>query len=617
MKKRTILNATILLALLAAPLQLAAQQTRYKLIDLGTFGGPSSYISVPLNYARVLNNRGVLTGWADTSTSDPYPNFCFNPDCFVSHAFRSRDGATADLGVLPGGASSGSSWISSNGLIAGWSENGQLDPQFFDAPVAHGVLWKNGGIVDLGTLNGGLESVALAVNSRGQVVGAADNGISDAESIYSNFGFATQTRAFLWQKGEMQDLGTLGGTDAVALLINERGQIVGDSYTADAKPSDYCANNLGFALTTGAFIWENGRMEDLGNFGGTCTIAIALNDRSQVIGLSTLPRDQAQHPFLWDRGSMKDLGTFGGTLGSANALNDAGTVVGWATYPGDQLYHAALWTNGEMTDLGALEGGFSFGYDINAQEQVVGLATDSNLNNHRAVFWEKGGPIVDLNTLIPANSSLQLQEADNINDRGEIAGRGVPAGCDNSDVCGHVFLLIPCPTDDVICTDDATANESGIGVTPSVAMQGSSGESQRSPTREPLQRRLRIGRPIGTLPKTGLHDAAAISRPNATLSPTSLYFRCRYVINAGCQCITQGTTTLSNLGSATLDIKSISTTGAFTQTNNCGATLAAGNSCSISVHWSLVNSSGDVYVSDNAPHSPQKVYLSGYKECTP
>jgi hypothetical protein len=52
--------------------------------------------------------------------------------------------------------------------------------------------------------------------------------------------------------------------------------------------------------------------------------------------------------------------------------------------------------------------------------------------------------IVDLNTAIPPNATLQLVETDNINDRGEIVGRGLPTGCGNPDLCGHVFLLIPC-----------------------------------------------------------------------------------------------------------------------------------------------------------------------------
>src|SRR5439155_5654234 len=61
-----------------------------------------------------------------------------------------------------------------------------------------------------------------------------------------------------------------------------------------------------------------------------------------------------------------------------------------------------------------------------------------------AFLWENGGPMVDLNTLIPPNSPLELYDAENINDRGEIAGRGLPPGCDDKDVCGHAFLLIPC-----------------------------------------------------------------------------------------------------------------------------------------------------------------------------
>ena len=98
--RQTRIAVITLLTALTMPLGLAAQDAgaaanktqhhHYKLIDLGTFGGPASYFSN--GFDGILNNRGTAAGWADTSTPDPYPSFCFNPDCFVSHAFQSQNG---------------------------------------------------------------------------------------------------------------------------------------------------------------------------------------------------------------------------------------------------------------------------------------------------------------------------------------------------------------------------------------------------------------------------------------------------------------------------------------------------------------------------------------------
>src|SRR6266702_7823743 len=110
MKRNPTAAVTVitLLAALALPVPLAAQHTRYKLIDLGTLGGPVSTIT---EFEQWLLNDGTLTGIADTSIPDPYAPNCFDPECLVQHAFEWQDGVFADLGALPGGSSSVSNWI--------------------------------------------------------------------------------------------------------------------------------------------------------------------------------------------------------------------------------------------------------------------------------------------------------------------------------------------------------------------------------------------------------------------------------------------------------------------------------------------------------------------------
>jgi len=76
----------------------------------------------------------------------------------------------------------------------------------------------------------------------------------------------------------------------------------------------------------------------------------------------------------------------------------------------------------------------------------------------------------------------------------------------------------------------------------------------------------------------------------------------------------QQTVVLNNVGSAALRITSIQTTGNFSQTNTCGASVAGGGSCAVSITFSpstAGNRSGTLSVTDNASGSPQKLVLSG------
>jgi uncharacterized membrane protein len=148
----------------------------YKLIVLGTLGGPSSY-GDPGHGAGNINNRGAAAGVADTATLDPnYPNFNplgFFADPFVHHAFLARSGVVVDLQALPGTNSSSVSFVTESGLASGQSLNGAIDP-LTAYPEQTAVLWKDGQIINLGTL-GGYESGAGVVNSRGQIAGFSGN----------------------------------------------------------------------------------------------------------------------------------------------------------------------------------------------------------------------------------------------------------------------------------------------------------------------------------------------------------------------------------------------------------------------------------------------------------
>jgi len=101
--------------------------------------------------------------------------------------------------------------------------------------------------------------------------------------------------------------------------------------------------------------------------------------------------------------------------------------------------------------------------------------------------------------------------------------------------------------------------------------------------------------------------------PAVTLSPASLAFGNQFV---GTTSAAQNLT-LTNGFSTTLTISTISVTGEFTQTNNCGPMLTAGASCTIMVSFSPTETgtqSGVLTVTDNAPGSPQIATLSGTGE---
>ncbi len=122
----------------------------------------------------------------------------------------------------------------------------------------------------LGTL-GYLSSWGYAVNDIGQVVGCLSS------QMPASLGYS----AFLYSNGSMHDLGKLpGGRVSYASGINDAGQVVGYSETADSG-------------TDHAIVYSNGVMEDLNSVlsptsGWVLTDAVAINDNGQIIGDGSL-----------------------------------------------------------------------------------------------------------------------------------------------------------------------------------------------------------------------------------------------------------------------------------------------------------------------------------------
>jgi|SRR5581483_981625 len=443
-----------LLAIIWVP-KLSAQRNpehhhRYKLVDMGTFGGPHGQVN---SFSIVINKHGVVAGGASTTDPDPDCSFDF-PFCFYFHAFRWRNGKLIDLATLPGGNNSFTDGINDFGEISGLSENGVIDP-LIGGVETRAVLWKHNVGLDLGTL-GGNQSFATALNNRHQVVGWALNGIPSDNSVWGPLG--TQQRAFLWQNGVMEDIGDLGGTNSASYVINDNGQISGVSFI-NTNPDPSTGT---FAIHP--FFYENGVMADMGTLGGTFAEPFGMNDIGDIAGHSLLKDDQIVRAFLWTDGKMHDLGTLGGDFSTAYAVNDRREAVGWAFTEDNTTFRAVRWKNGKVLDLGTPNGApCAAAFSINAEGQIVGSGQTCETDLLHAFLWERGH-MTDLNVFVPPELDVTLFEATFIADGGEIT---VAGSFPNGDV--HTFLLVPCKENGKGCmeeTDKVASGRNGVTATP-------------------------------------------------------------------------------------------------------------------------------------------------------
>jgi probable HAF family extracellular repeat protein len=232
-----------------------------------------------------INEAGVVVG--DSGTD-------------VSHvrAVRWDSGTITELGTLPGDEHSTAVGINATGAIVGRSY--RILPSG-DQP-SRAVLWDDGGVTDLGGLGGNF-TAASGINNRGQIVG---NGLLPTRA----------GRAWLWQAGRISVLEPLASGSSWAYDINDRGQVVGYSSTQDGKFT--------------AVLWEGGRITDLGTLPGSYgSIARGINNVGQVVGTTYTADGYADRAFLWAAGAMRELGAIPGHQGAvALGINASGRIVG-------------------------------------------------------------------------------------------------------------------------------------------------------------------------------------------------------------------------------------------------------------------------------------------------
>jgi probable HAF family extracellular repeat protein len=297
----------------------------------------------------------------------------------------------------------------------------------------HAFLWQRGVMTDLGTLGGPNSITSFSpFSDRGEIGGAAETPVPDPNGEDACF-FGTQLtcRPVVWHDGTITELPTLGGNNGAANQVNNRGQVAGTAENSVLLPP--CLQGLALPV-----IWENSGIVQLPLFpGDQAGVALAINDKGRAVGFTATCT--GGHALIWEDGTATNLGSLGGTFASAAAINNQDQVVGSSNLAGDTTFHAFLWQDGVMTDLGTLpDHSLSAAFGINSKGQIVGQSCSDGEVDCRAFLWQDG-VMTDLNDLIPADSPLFLFEPVSINSRGQIAG----AALDTITLETRAFLATP------------------------------------------------------------------------------------------------------------------------------------------------------------------------------
>lgn len=303
-----------------------------------------------------------------------------------------------ELGVLPGLDFSSPEAINNDGLVAGTCFL-RGDPGFA------GFVWENGAMQALADRTGQPFNINFPhdVNAAGVIVG----GSAEFEGVFTAFRI----------EGELfQNLGSIDDLpNAAAEAINDDGLIAGwvQGFMFGVPPREPAS----------AVRWNGDGIARLDDNGASESRALGINAAGDIVGDARW--GGARQAVIWIDGALKILPQFSTELSNDSALeiNRSRTIIGRSTSNDYKVVRSWVWTPGDPapTELaGPYQTAQVEARAINDTGWIVGTATDSQ-GNGVGLLWRDGGNVAVLTDLLPPNSGWQVSEANDINDRNEIA----------------------------------------------------------------------------------------------------------------------------------------------------------------------------------------------------